>query len=372
MKKKGIKKRVFIILSLILLSLGLGLALYAHRNMTYDQKDAKLIEKAQFQEKQVTLPDHSILNYGEGPDNGEVLVLLHGQQVSWEDYAKVLGELSQRYHIYAVDYYGHGGSSKFPEKYSAKAIGQDLIWFIQNVIGEAVLISGHSSGGLLATWIAANAPEEVKGLLIEDAPFFATEPGRAEFTFAWLGFKDMADFLASGQSNFTRYSLEHTYLAELFGSQTNFDKIVKNPALKFMEKHPQQIPRIWLYPPELKVNQIYDLTANLQDGTGDYDLRFGLAFYDFSWFRDFPQEETLKQVQCPSILLHVAKPANFQDYYDEKGILLSAMDAEDAKRVDTLLSDNILIDNVDSGHDIHVEQPYIFIKAVDDLAKKAK
>lgn len=82
MKKKGIKKRVFIILSLILLSLGLGLALYAHRNMTYDQKEAKLIEKAQFQEKQVTLPDHSILNYGEGPDNGEVLVLLHGQQVS--------------------------------------------------------------------------------------------------------------------------------------------------------------------------------------------------------------------------------------------------------------------------------------------------
>lgn len=194
MKKKGIKKRVFIILSLILLSLGLGLALYAHRNMTNDQKEAKLIEKAQFQEKQVTLPDHSILNYGEGPDNGEVLVLLHGQQVSWEDYAKVLGELSQRYHIYAVDYYGHGGSSKSPEKYSAKAIGQDLIWFIQNVIGEAVLISGHSSGGLLATWIAANAPEEVKGLLIEDTPFFATEPGRAEFTFAWLGFKDMADF----------------------------------------------------------------------------------------------------------------------------------------------------------------------------------
>ena len=139
-----------------------------------------------------------------------------------------------------------------------------------------------------------------------------------------------------------------------------------------MKKHPHQIPRIWLYPPELKVNQIYDLTANLQDGTGDYDLRFGLDFYDFSWFRDFPQEETLKQVQCPSILLHVAKPANFQDYYDEKGILLSAMDAEDAKRVDTLLSDNTLIDNVDSGHDIHVEQPYIFIKAVDDLAKKAK
>ncbi|MGT2946039.1 alpha/beta hydrolase [Streptococcus chenjunshii] len=359
---------MLIILFVFLICAGLGLVFYAHRNMTYDQKAAKLIEKAQFEEKQVRLPDGAVLNYGEGPDNGAPLVLLHGQQVSWEDYAKVLGELSQRYHIYAVDYYGHGGSSKDPTKYSAVPIGQDLIYFIDSVIQKPVLISGHSSGGLIAAWIAANKPESVSGLLIEDAPFFSTEKGRAETTFAWLGFKDMADFLSSGQKNFTRYSLEHSYMAELFGGQKPFDKIVKDPALNYMKKHPQRIPRIWYYPPELKINEIYDLTANLQDGTGEYDLRFGLAFYDFSWFDSFDQEDTLQKIQCPSILLHTARPASMKGYYDDNGILLSAMDDKDAKRVNKLLSRNTFIDNIKSGHDIHAEKPEIFIKAVDQLA----
>ncbi|MEX2803624.1 alpha/beta hydrolase [Streptococcus sp. H31] len=362
------RKRMLTIISCFLITAGIGLAFYAYRNMTYEQKTAKQIKEAQFKEKQVHLPDGSILNYGEGPDKGEPLVLLHGQQVSWEDYAKVLGELSQRYHIYAVDYYGHGGSSKDPAKYSAVAIGQDIAWFIDTVIQESVLISGHSSGGLIAAWVAANEPGAVKGLLIEDAPFFSTEKGRAESTFAWLGFKDMADFLASKEENFTRYSLEHSYMAELFGGQEIFDKLVKNPALRYMKKHPQTIPKIWYYPPELKINEIYTLTANLQDGTGEYDLQFGLTFYDFSWFNGFDQEETLKNIQCPSVLLHAAKPTNMEDYYDDNGILLSAMDDEDAKRVDSLLRQNTFINHIKSGHDIHADKPEVFIKAVDQLA----
>ena len=139
-----------------------------------------------------------------------------------------------------------------------------------------------------------------------------------------------------------------------------------------MKNHPGKIPRIWYYPPELQVNLIYDLTANLQDGTGNYDLRFGTTFYDFSWFKGFEQEEILKKVQCPSILLHVARPLNQKNYYDKNGILLSAMDDKDAKRVDKLLLNNHLIDNIKSGHDIHVEKPEIFIRAIDDLQKSCK
>lgn len=362
---------MFIILGILLLVISLGLAFYAHRNMTYDQVDVKRIKQAKFKEKQVTLPDGSMLNYGEGPNNGEPLVLLHGQQVSWEDYAKVLGELSKRYHIYAIDYYGHGGSSKNPKKYSVTAIGQDITWFIDSVIQKPVLISGHSSGGLIATWISANNPEKIAGLLIEDAPFFSTEKGRAEKTFAWLSFKDMANFLESGQSNFTRYFLDHAYMTKLFGGQKVFDKIIKNPAINYMKKHPQNVPRIWYYPPEWKVNEIFDLTANLQDGTGEYDLRFGQTFYNFSWFEDFNQEDTLKNVQCPSVLLHVAKPANLKDYYDENGILLSAIDEDDAQRVAHLLKNNVFIDQIKSSHDIHDEKPEVFIEAVDKLASMA-
>ena len=70
--------------------------------------------------------------------------------------------------------------------------------------------------------------------------------------------------------------------------------IIKEPALKYLKKHPGQIPKIWYYPPELGVNAIYALNANMQDGTGNYDLRFGVTFYDFSWFDGFDTEEILK------------------------------------------------------------------------------
>ena len=95
----------------------------------------------------------------------------------------------------------------------------------------------------------------------------------------------------------------------------------------------------------------------MQDGTGSYDLRFGDAFYDYSWFADFDQVETLRAVICPSVLLHVGPDAKIGGYYDDNGVLLSAMDDKDSQRVYSLLPEQhrMLIDNVDSGHDIHAE-----------------
>ncbi|MDZ4133344.1 MAG: hypothetical protein U1E11_09440 [Dethiobacteria bacterium] len=40
-------------------------------------------------------------------------------------------------------------------------MGNDFIWFIENVIKESAVISNHSSGGLLAAWLAAYSPSNV-------------------------------------------------------------------------------------------------------------------------------------------------------------------------------------------------------------------
>lgn len=371
-KKHPRRKRIVYIIAITIALVGIGLAFYAHRNLTYDHDTQAKLQQSGFQEKQAKLPDGSVLNYGEGPANGPALVLLHGQQVSWEDYAPVLPELAKRYHIYAIDYYGHGGSSKNPAKYSATAISTDISWFIRQYIKQPVIISGHSSGGLLASLITADAPDMVRGLVIEDAPFFTTEKGRAESTFSWRSFKDMHDFLVSGQSNFTQYWLDHTYMQTLFNTKdpNAWDKIVKKPALQYMKQHPGKIPRIWYYPPELQVNTLFDLTANMQDKTGEYDLRFGQTFYNFSWFNEFDQTATLKRITKPSILLHVAPPTQSGSYYDEHGVLASAMDDKDAQRVHELLgSKNKLIDNIKSSHDIHKDQPKVFIEAIDEIAR---
>ena len=66
----------------------------------------------------------AVVNYAEGPDNGPALVLVHGQGMQWEDYARVLPDLAQRYHVFAVDCFGHGESSHDPALYSCEAIGR--------------------------------------------------------------------------------------------------------------------------------------------------------------------------------------------------------------------------------------------------------
>lgn len=56
-------------------------------------------------ERQVTLPNGNVINYGELEGDGPALLLIHGQMVSWEDYASVMPALHENWHIYAIDVY---------------------------------------------------------------------------------------------------------------------------------------------------------------------------------------------------------------------------------------------------------------------------
>ena len=75
---------------------------------------------------------------------GRTGYFVHGQGVQWEDYAHVLPDLAQRYHVFAVDCFGHGESSHDPALYSCEAIGRALKSFAAQKIGACYLVSGHS------------------------------------------------------------------------------------------------------------------------------------------------------------------------------------------------------------------------------------
>lgn len=364
-------KMLIIILTIITCFTGA----FAYRNLHYDYRNYKFMKKRGkalgFVEKIYISPDGSEISYLEGPKNGEALLLIHGQMVSKEDYANVLPELSKYFHIFAVDCYGNGKSSKNYKKYNIVSICDDMIIFIKEVIKENVLISGHSSGALISAEIAAKNKEQVMGLLLEDGPFFSTEKGRAEKTLAYLEFKLINDFLSQTElGNYTNYYLDHTYFREIFNKdgRDNWKFLVKNPYKKRIKIGKRKIPLVWYYPPKAKLNQLVLFTGNLQDGTGDYDLRFGKAFYDFSWFRGFNQEKTLGEIDCPTIILHVAPPRyTAPSYYDKNGILISAMDDKDAYKVKSLVKQSKLKSGYESMHDIHADLPGLFIKAILEL-----
>ena len=145
-------------------------------------------------------------SYAEGPDNGPPLVLLHAQHMDWFSYSRVLPALSRRFHVFDIDYPGHG-PTVVPAEYpmTANRIGADLAAFLEMMIGEPACVSGNSSGGLLTVWLAANRPDLVKSVVLEDPPLFAAEYPRIKTTIADRSFTTCSDAARDGVEDFLLY-----------------------------------------------------------------------------------------------------------------------------------------------------------------------
>ena len=113
------------------------------------------------------------INYAEGPDNGLPVVLLHGGSANWHDFEDLGRLLSAHWHVYIPDLRGHGRSGRVPWGYSVREFAADIGAFLGQVSGPAALC-GHSLGGVVAVMTAALYPQDVRALLVSDAPLNAS------------------------------------------------------------------------------------------------------------------------------------------------------------------------------------------------------
>lgn len=167
---KKAMKTVGIVLLIIIVAAIVAFGLYWHHNTHWYDKYEKALNTAGTEEKQVTLPNGNVINYGEVSNEKPALLLIHGQMSIWEDYALVMPELSKNWHIYAVDVYGHGESTHDESLYYLDVNGDDLIWFIDHVIGKPTVVAGHSNGAITAAYIAAYGGKNIAGVVLEDPP----------------------------------------------------------------------------------------------------------------------------------------------------------------------------------------------------------
>jgi pimeloyl-ACP methyl ester carboxylesterase len=129
-----------------------------------------------YPEKQVDLGEIT-MNYAEAGSPGSPALLLVPEQTgSWWTYEPSIELLAEDFHVFAVDLRGQGRTDWTPKRYSLDNFGNDLVRFISLVIRRPVIVSGNSSGGVLAAWLSAySLPGQIRGALCEDAPFFASE-----------------------------------------------------------------------------------------------------------------------------------------------------------------------------------------------------
>lgn len=318
------------------------------RNMNRDRWDAWRVRRAGFSEKRAPI-NGTTLNYAEGPANGPPLLLIHGQLLTWTSYSRVLLALSRHFHVFAVDLHGHGKSDRAHEKYTANALAEDMLTFIEQVIGKPAIVSGHSSGGLVAANLAAKAPEWVPGVILEDPPFFASVHPRAFNTFDYIDLSCVAhDFLSSGEDDFTSFYIRHGAVWDLFrGAKAR----IQEKAARYRRAHPDRPLKLYFMPPV--VNRLFGSMDN-------YDPRFGEAFYNNSFHDDFDHAETLRNIRVPTVLIHTDLD------YDDNGILVAAMDSDDARRARSLLQD-VLFHQVSAGNTFHFEKPLEYVRIVRDL-----
>ena len=84
--------------------------------------------------------------------------------------------LAEHFHTHVVDLRGQGRSSRTPGRYTLNLMGGDLVRFIDDVIGRPTIVSGLSSGGVLAAWLSAYAkPGQIIAAHYEDPPLFSSE-----------------------------------------------------------------------------------------------------------------------------------------------------------------------------------------------------
>jgi 3-oxoadipate enol-lactonase len=102
----------------------------------------------------------------DGPDDAPVVVLGNSLGTTTEMWEPQLPDLTERFRVVRYDHRGHGGSPVPPGDYRLDELGADVLAMLDSLELDRVHLGGLSLGGMVAMWIAVNAPERVDRLAL--------------------------------------------------------------------------------------------------------------------------------------------------------------------------------------------------------------
>lgn len=280
------------------------------------------------------------MNYAvAGSPDSPALLLVPGQTESWWGYEKAMALLSEEFQVYAVDLRGQGRSSWTPGRYTLDNMGNDLVRFIATVIGRPVVVSGCSSGGVLAAWLSAYALRgQIRGAICEDPPLFASET-------------DPAYGQSLRQAIGGLFRLNATFLGNQW--QVGAWEAMKVAAAT----DPSPLLRGFAFPDEP--------AQNLKE----YDPEWGRAFWEGSVAKNCPHDAMLSHAKAPMLVTHHARFV-----VPDTGALLGAMsDLQATKACEILRGAGVTVEYLSlpqAAHALHFADPELFATTVRNWVKK--
>ncbi|KAI1150280.1 Alpha/Beta hydrolase protein [Nemania diffusa] len=313
----------------------------------------KKLQRAGFKEHDFNTGEVT-LNYVAGPlcSKGPPLVFIHGQTVTWEEYTFIMPLLSNDFTVYAVTLRGHGKSSFTPGQYTFNALGKDMTAFLREVVREPAIVVGNSSGGVLTCWLAANAKEHVKAIVLEDPPLFRCDYPNITSTSVydvWLALSRSSEPDGGGFAAFFR-----EFLIPAITKTEDRVMSSEKPPPKFLlhlvsrlitlqqKRHPGK-PVDFSFMPWTRRIMIR--------GMSQFDGNFSRAFVDGSMGKDFDHAATLARIDVPVLFLH----ARYFLAKDER--LMGALTDEDVERVKGLVKGPWKYVKMDCAHAIAIDAP---------------
>jgi pimeloyl-ACP methyl ester carboxylesterase len=148
--------------------------------------------------------------------SGPPLVLIHGFPQTWYQWRHLIDRLADRFTIIAPDLRGIGASPGPATGYDKHSLAGDVKAIVSHVCGdEPALVIGHDMGSFVAFAYALRYWEQVRGLMLVDAPppgtiIFESGKGRA-WHIAFHSQRDVAEMLVA--------SKERPYIAQFIASR---------------------------------------------------------------------------------------------------------------------------------------------------------
>jgi len=242
------------------------------------------------------------LTYVDIKKDAPPMLMLHGLSGCWRENESFLRQCTEHWHVYTFDLRGHGTSDRGSD-YQLTDYAGDVAAFIEGVIGESVLLVGHSLGGAIALQTTATYPQWIKALVALDPPLVAREerPHSNEVNpwFAWVHEVTTA----------------------------------KKSVAEILEELRKTSPEA----SEAELQETAERVASVDPGTVEYAL-------DKVMWTNESVDQILRNIQSPLFLLY----ANW-----EKGAAMRPLDAEFLReRIPSAITKQM-----DTGHLIQMEKP---------------
>lgn len=282
-----------------------------------------------YDEQAVDLGEVRLNHVVVGADQNPALLLIPGQTESWWGFERAIELLAPRFQVFAIDLRGQGRSTRTPGRYSLNTLGNDLVRFIALAIGRPVVVSGNSSGGVLAAWLSAYAmPGQVRGVHCEDAPFFASETNPRY-----------------GHSIRQSAGPIFELMSRHIGDQWSIGDWKGLQAARAKDAHPANR---WL-------SQAVEPQQNLKE----YDPEWGRAFLQGSMTMNCPHDRMLAQVRTPMLFTHHMRAID-----PVSGALIGAISDFQVSKVQELVTSAgqpfELVQAQDAAHSMHATDPERF------------